>query len=66
MAFLLELTVGGLRFRELESFNKTLVAKQCWRVLTKPDSIAVLILKDKYLKHTDVLDAKLGNSLSMI
>ncbi|XP_042984282.1 uncharacterized protein LOC122313374 [Carya illinoinensis] len=51
---------------ELESFNKALLAKQVWRVLTNPSSVAARILKDKYFKNTSVLNAKLGAYPSMI
>lgn len=29
---------GGHGFRKLESFNKVLLANQCWRLLTNPTS----------------------------
>lgn len=52
---------GGLGFRELQSFNMALLAKQCWRVLTMAISAAARVLKDKYFKHTKLLKAKLGS-----
>ncbi|XP_035547368.1 uncharacterized protein LOC118348906 [Juglans regia] len=57
---------GGMGFRELQSFNTALLAKQCWRVLNMPFSVAARVLKDKYFKNTDLLKAKLGYGPSKI
>ncbi|KAF5481194.1 hypothetical protein F2P56_001863 [Juglans regia] len=57
---------GGLGFRELVSFNKALLAKQCWRMLTNPHSLAAKVLKDKYFRHSDILVSKLGFRPSVI
>lgn len=50
---------GGLGFRDLESFNKTLLVKQCWRIINNPSSLAARIMKEKYFKHDSILEAKL-------
>jgi hypothetical protein len=39
---------GGLGFRGLELFNLSLLAKQGWRLLQRPDSLAATIIKEKY------------------
>jgi hypothetical protein len=52
---------GGLGFRDLVSFNKALLAKQIWRMLQNPTSLAARIIKAKYYPATGVLDASLGN-----
>lgn len=39
---------GELGFRNLQCFNITLLAKQLWRLVTHPDSLAARILKEKY------------------
>ncbi|XP_035543149.1 uncharacterized mitochondrial protein AtMg00310-like [Juglans regia] len=57
---------GGLGFRELVSFNKALLAKQCWRMLTNPHSLAAKVLKDKYFRHSEILVSKLGHRPSVI
>jgi hypothetical protein len=52
---------GGMGFRDLVSFNKALLAKQCWRLLQSPNSLAASIIKAKYYPHSTILEAKLGN-----
>ncbi|KAF5442763.1 hypothetical protein F2P56_035387 [Juglans regia] len=32
-------SVGGIGFRDLECFNKSMFAKQCWRLIQEPDSL---------------------------
>lgn len=49
-------------FRDLSSFNQALVAKQGWRILHNPDSFMAKVLKAKYSKHTDFMEAKLGSN----
>ncbi|KAK0606918.1 hypothetical protein LWI29_006286 [Acer saccharum] len=56
--------VGGLGFRDLSLFNRSLLAKQAWRVLKSPNSLITKIFKSKYFNHTDFLhaSAKIGCS----
>lgn len=51
---------GGLGFRDLVCFNKALLAKQGWRLLTSPDSITSRIKKAKYYPHSSILEANVG------
>ncbi|KAH9689005.1 reverse transcriptase domain-containing protein [Citrus sinensis] len=57
---------GGLGFRDFSSFNQALVAKQGWRILHNPDGLMSKILKAKYFKHTDFIEAKLGSNPSFV
>ncbi|KAL0426166.1 UNVERIFIED_CONTAM: putative mitochondrial protein [Sesamum radiatum] len=51
---------GGLGFRNLEAFNLALLAKQLWRLLSRPESLVCRVLKEKYFPHTHLFDGQLG------
>ncbi|OMO64624.1 reverse transcriptase [Corchorus capsularis] len=57
---------GGLGFRDFEAFNLSLLAKQCWRLMTNPDSLCYRIMKAKYFWGSDFMRAKLGTNPSFI
>ncbi|KAH9649037.1 hypothetical protein KPL70_025830 [Citrus sinensis] len=57
---------GGLGFKDLSSFNQALVAKQSWRNIQFLSSLLAKVLKARYYKHTDFLNAKLGYQPSFI
>ncbi|KAA3441330.1 reverse transcriptase [Gossypium australe] len=54
---------GGLGFKKLVWFNKALLAKQVWRVLTQPQSLLARVLKARYFPFTDILAAKIDSYL---
>jgi len=50
--------VVGWGFRDLESFNLALLAKQVWRLLFEPDSLWTRVLRAKYYLDGKLLNAK--------
>ncbi|KAA3478898.1 reverse transcriptase [Gossypium australe] len=52
---------GGLGFKNLYFFNKTLLAKQTWRILTNPHCLLAQVLKASYFPKSDFLAAKVGS-----
>lgn len=51
---------GGLGFRDIRAFNKALLAKQVWRIHNGECPLLAAILRAKYFKHSNVLDANRG------
>ncbi|WCJ39586.1 Ribonuclease H-like superfamily protein [Euphorbia peplus] len=54
----------GLGFRWLRSFNLAMLSKQCWRILKCPESLCSRILKAKYFRESDLLNAPACSSSS--
>ena len=48
---------GGMGFRDLPMFNKSLLGKQGWRLLTCLDSLCAKVLKGRYYHEGDFLSA---------
>ena len=46
---------GGLGFKDLKAFNKALLGKQIWRILTKPNLLVSKVLKAKYFLKESIL-----------
>ncbi|XP_040994384.1 uncharacterized protein LOC121240933 [Juglans microcarpa x Juglans regia] len=57
---------GGLRFRDLESFNLAMLAKQGWRLLQSPNSLVARVLSAKYFPNGDFLGVGLTRNPSQI
>lgn len=48
---------GGLGFRDLHIFNQAMLAKQSWRIIRRPNKILAKVLRGKYFKIGNFLNA---------
>lgn len=49
---------GGLGFRDLYGFNLSLLGKQCWNLIERPDTIVSRVLKARYYPDCHLLQAR--------
>lgn len=49
---------GGLGYKELHTFNMSMLAKQGWRLLTDPDSLCARVMRARYYPDADMLGAE--------
>ncbi|KAK2644417.1 hypothetical protein Ddye_019612 [Dipteronia dyeriana] len=49
---------GGLGFHDFAIFNRALLAKQGWRLMSNRQSLATRVLKSKYYPNSSFLEAK--------
>uniref|UniRef100_A0A803Q7E0 RNase H type-1 domain-containing protein n=1 Tax=Cannabis sativa TaxID=3483 RepID=A0A803Q7E0_CANSA len=59
-------SAGGMGFRNLRHHNLSLLGKQGWHFLTRPDSLASRIFKARYFPWGTYLTAQLGNNQSFV
>lgn len=55
---------GGMGFRDLETFNKALLAKQGWKLVSGAPSLFRRLFKRKYFPHTSFWRANVSNQAS--
>lgn len=55
---------GGMGFKNLHAYNLALLAKQGWRLVTKPDSLVARIFKARYYPNSSFWEADLCDSPS--
>lgn len=53
-------TEGGMGFRHLHDFNMSVLGKQGWRLLTKPENLVAKVYKARYYPNCSFLSATLG------
>jgi hypothetical protein len=46
--------LGGLGFRDFALFNQAMLGRQCWRLITEPNSLCARVLKAHYFPHCDL------------
>ncbi|XP_027158169.1 uncharacterized protein LOC113759793 [Coffea eugenioides] len=61
-----EKNTGGLCFKDLQGFNKTLLGKQIWRLLTCPNLLLSKVLKARYYHKTSPLSCEVKGNASWI
>ncbi|KAK2642390.1 hypothetical protein Ddye_024153 [Dipteronia dyeriana] len=57
---------GGLGFRDLEIFNKVVLANQCWCLMNNGNSLVARVLKVCYFPNDNFIDAEVKSTTSFI
>lgn len=57
---------GGLGLRKMEDINAASIAKLGWKILTDKKNLWVKLMREKYLKHTNFFEAKVGTNASIV
>ena len=47
-----------MRFKEIEKFNDSLLAKQVWRMINNPNSLCHCVFKARFFPNCSILEAK--------
>ncbi|KAL6180425.1 hypothetical protein ACLB2K_047088 [Fragaria x ananassa] len=55
---------GGLGFRDMNVFNRALLAKQGWRMICRPQSLLAQVLQVKYFPSTCFMQAEIRKKMS--
>ncbi|XP_024044748.1 uncharacterized protein LOC112100221 [Citrus clementina] len=51
---------GGIGFKKIRDFNIAMLGKQCWKLMTNPQSLVARILKAKYYPRSVFIEASVG------
>jgi hypothetical protein len=55
---------GGLGFRDLHTFNLSMIAKQGWNIMTKPHTLVARLYKARYFANSTLFDSNIGHNPS--
>ena len=55
---------GGMGFRDLQNFNKALLGKQLWRLVTCPNLLLSKVMKAKYFPDRSLFQCKVSPTAS--
>jgi hypothetical protein len=56
--------IRGMGFQDMELFNQAMLGRQCWRLLTEPNSLCARVLKGRYFPDGDFWNAPCPRSAS--
>lgn len=56
----------GIGFRDIRSFNKTLLAKQVRRMINNPTSLVAKVFKATYFRGGDIMMAEVSSAASFL
>lgn len=55
---------GGLGIRNFDVFNRALLTKEAWRVMSMPESLMASVLKGKYFPSSNFPEASVNPNVS--